>query len=153
MRQKVTVPGSVLNFSFGSGHFRRRNCQGVRSTHASWGDTLCELRDTLPELCKVAMRALAQPVGTALERGIGLPTASLWTLEEVNRPDVDRARKLVSVHLNVRLVSVHLNVRLLRKVLALGESHGVHRECPPNSESPTTYTQTSVLRAQFRLRK
>ena len=34
VREGCKVPGSVRNFSFGSGHFHRRICQGVRSTHA-----------------------------------------------------------------------------------------------------------------------
>jgi hypothetical protein len=75
---------------------------------ASWGATL-------PELREVAMRALAQPMGAgAGERNWS--TYGFIVDKRRNRLSVDRGRKLVYAH---------LNVRLLRKV----RTADYHSEC------------------------
>ena len=82
---------------------------------ASWGGTL-------PELREVTMRALAQPVG-------GVAGERNWSSygfivhkrsARRNRLAVDRARKLVYVHFNVRLLRKVSAVDLSFRVFCVG---------------------------------
>lgn len=103
------MPGSVLNFSSGSGHFPADESVRACAAHMpayrwweNWGGTL-------PELRELAMRVLAAPVGAgAGERNWS--TYGFIVDQRRNRLAVDRARKLVFVH---------FNIRLLRKVRAV----------------------------------